>query len=224
MIYADHNFTTNFCNAVGTENDLVAQQIVIDELARLIVENKRQVVNLLRKNNVGVTINDPNNIIGNLIVKEISNRNQKIIKGISDLIAEERFSEIEFLNFINLFKSKEEREAAKQERQDKRDIRKEEENTIGDKLKRLFADDRFKEGASQLVALQLQKSYDKQVPTTTTKNQNVLDERLRISQIKEDTKKRKSKGTKIALIIGGSLLAVTLVTTIIIIRKRKRDA
>ena len=58
MIYKEHNFTENFCNAIGYKDDSMMKDIVFDELSRLIVDEKPDVVKLLRANGINVSVKD----------------------------------------------------------------------------------------------------------------------------------------------------------------------
>ena len=86
MIYADHDFAFNYFNAVGVNDKFSIQHQLLDEIARLIVENKKDIVDLLRKNGFNVSIKDNEVKIGEIIASEIGKKNKQIISGITKII------------------------------------------------------------------------------------------------------------------------------------------
>ena len=106
-IYAEHNFTENYLNAIGGNDDHMQQEMVIDELGRLIVDNKREVVNMLRSNSVNVKINDVNDKLINILTKYI-NSDAGIRGQIIDMI---KAKSVDF-NFVNGFLKKQNKNEA----------------------------------------------------------------------------------------------------------------
>lgn len=84
-IFVSHNFTDNFLNAIGASDNFMLSEMIIDEVGKLIVENKREVVDLLRKHNIGVSIRDNNVKISQMLSRYISS-DPKIRYEITDLI------------------------------------------------------------------------------------------------------------------------------------------
>jgi hypothetical protein len=198
MINAEHDFTHNFCNAIGYENDFMMKDIIIDEVGRLIVENKADVVNLLRKNGINATVNDSPKIISGLLVNEISKENTPVIKGISDMIAKNRFDESKYKSILGFQeKAKEAVKAATSTGQTS--TAQKTDGTFWKKLGEAFKDPQVQQSASTLIAGGLAKAYSKTTPKTTTENQANLDERLKINQTRQ---KEKINYKKIAIISG----------------------
>jgi hypothetical protein len=164
MINAEHDFTENFCSAVGYSNDFMMKDIIIDEVGRLIVENKPDVVRLLRQNGINATVNDSSKVISVYLVNEISKENEPIISGISLMIAKNRFEEQKYKSFIGKIKS---------EKNSKN------KNAIGDIET---------QGATNIIKEALSKAYNKISPKQTAENQANLDERLKINQTRQKAK------------------------------------
>ena len=85
MIYAQHNFAENFASADGRKDEFMKEQIVIDELARLITTRKNDVVKLLRDNGINATFNDTTDRITELTLMLIS-QNDNFILDLKKLI------------------------------------------------------------------------------------------------------------------------------------------
>lgn len=85
MIYAQHNFAENFASAEGRKDEFMKEQIVIDELARLITTRKNDVVKLLRDNGINATFNDTTDRITELTLMLIS-QNDNFVLDLKKLI------------------------------------------------------------------------------------------------------------------------------------------
>jgi len=79
MIYAQHNFAENYASADSRKDEFMKEQIVIDELARLLTTRKNDVVKLLRKNGINATFNDTTERITELVLMLISQNDQFVI-------------------------------------------------------------------------------------------------------------------------------------------------
>ena len=100
MIYATHNFGENFCNAIGASDDFMLNEMLIDELGRLVVENKRDVVDLLRKHSVNISVNDTKVKIANILA-EYTGSDEKIRADVADMINKKSVDPDHFTNFVN---------------------------------------------------------------------------------------------------------------------------
>jgi hypothetical protein len=86
MIYADHDFATNFCNAVGYNDPYMQKHILIDEIGRLVTNQKKDIVDLLRNNGFNVTLNDNLIKISTILSQQIEKENNSIIEPLIDII------------------------------------------------------------------------------------------------------------------------------------------
>ena len=187
MIYKEHDFTENFCNAVGYKDESMMRDIMFDELSRLIVEEKPDVIKLLRNDGINANVQDSDIVISNLITKEIAKGNNKITNGIADLIAKNRFEETKYKSFLSADST---------------------DSKLVGILKGIVNDKNVQDTISNLAANQLKKSFDKKAPDTTAKNNANLTERLKMSQASNTTKK---VNTKAILIILGIAVVVVFV-------------
>lgn len=213
MIFANHDFTHNYLSAVGYEDEMAVKQMIIDELAKLIVDDKKDVVKLLRGEGVNVSYGDNNLTVSRFLTTEIKKGNQKVINQVSDMIANNSIDDEGAKTVLNSFLGADAKRTGKL----KGLFKKEE---LFTKLKTLAKDEKVKEGVSSLIAMQLQKTYNKK-NTQSASNQAQLDQRLVINEAKSKTsrssKKGRKKGLKIGLIVGGS--AILAAAAFLIIRK-----
>jgi hypothetical protein len=198
MIYAEHDFTENFCSAVGYSDEFMMKDIIIDEVARLIVEEKSDVVKLLRSNNINVTVNDNNETISNAIVNEVSKGNDSVTNGISEMISRNRFDHDKFKSFLGIGKKKTATQKVAGSGQSS--TKQQKDGAFWKKLGSIAKNENTQEGVSGLLALGLKKSFDKKTATTTQQNQANLNERLKINQAANT--KRKWNVKKIILVFG----------------------
>lgn len=54
MIYARHNAVENWKNAVGSKDEVMRNDMLLDEIAKVIIDKKHEVIQILKKNNVFV--------------------------------------------------------------------------------------------------------------------------------------------------------------------------
>jgi len=59
MIYASHDFSKNYLFADAYKDNFQKTEIILDEVARAIIVNKKRIVDLLRKEGINATINSP---------------------------------------------------------------------------------------------------------------------------------------------------------------------
>jgi predicted RNA binding protein with dsRBD fold (UPF0201 family) len=189
MIYKDHNFTENFCNAIGYKDEGMMKDIILDELSRLIVDEKTDVVKLLRDNDINVSVKDNDIVIANIITNEISKDNDKVTKGISDLITKSRFNTESYKSFSGKILSADAGKGAK----------------FLDNVSKVLSNPVVQDSVSTVTALGLKKAFNKKNSTTASQNSANLLERLKMNQA-SNTKKKIN--IKVILIILG-------VTTII---------
>lgn len=187
MIYKDHDFTENFCCAIGYQDEPMMKDILYDELSRLIIDEKSDVVKLLRNNSINVSINDDPQVIANTIINEIEKSNDFIIKSISDMISKNRFDEKKYQSFIGDKKL----------------------SADGKKSSKLFQNigavlksDKVQEGASDVISKGLKSVFNKEKPDETSKNTAAMNERLKMSQASKTKKKLNLKVLAIITVIG----------------------
>jgi len=185
MIHKEHDFTVNFCCAVGYDEDFHLNEIIIDELARVIVEDKKEIVSLLRSENVNVTVNDSDKVIKNAVVKEIANGNDTIANGISQMIIKKQFDEEKYNSFISAIGKKDKSGKS---------------GKFKEKLFGALKDENVQEGAANLIAAGLKKAFNRNKKTETIQNDAELDERLKVNEARQ---KEKLDWKKIALIFAG---------------------
>jgi hypothetical protein len=191
MIYKDHNFTENFCSAVGYEDDGMMKDIIFDELARLIVTEKPDVVKLLRSNDINISVKDNDLVISNIITNEIAKGNDTITYGISDLISKGRFEQQKYQSFTSRNMSADAKEG----------------NKFLQTLTKAINDKNVQDSVSTVSALALKKAFDKKNPTSTAQNNANLNERLKMSQA-SNTKKKIN--IKVVLIITGVAIVIAI--------------
>jgi hypothetical protein len=182
MIYKDHNFTENFCNAIGYNDEGMMKDIILDELSRLIVDEKTDVVKLLRDNDINVSVKDNDIVIANIITNEISKGNDKITKGIADLIAKSQFNSESYKSFSGKLSA--DGKATK----------------FLENVNKVLSNPVVQDSVSTVAALGLKKAFDKKNPTTTAKNTANMTERLKMNQA---SKTKKKVNVKVILIIIG---------------------
>jgi predicted transcriptional regulator with HTH domain len=194
MIFAKHNFSTNFINAIGYQDEFMANQIIIDEVARLIVEDKKNVVEALRKSGVNATYKDNNGLIKALLVKEIEDGNKDILKFLSHKILQNQGDE----NKLNEIVS----EAANQVKNATGSVKKK--SKFSENLSKVLKDENVKESLSNVISSGIKNVFSKKNKEKTV-NDEQLDERLKINEMKNaGTKPTKKK----ILIIAGVVVGV----------------
>lgn len=202
MIFAKHNFSTNFINAIGYQDEFMANQIIIDEVARLIVEDKKNVVEALRKSGVNATYKDNNGLIKALLVKEIEDGNKDILKFLSDKILQNQGDE----NKLNEIVS----EAANQVKNATGSVKKK--SKFSENLSKVLKDENVKESLSNVISSGIKNVFSKKNKEKNL-NDEQLDERLKINEMKTaSTKVSKKK----VLIIAG--IAVGVVGIALLVR------
>jgi hypothetical protein len=179
MIYGEHNFTENFCNASGNEDSFMLNDIVIDELARHIVENKNDVVAVLRRSGINVTVNDNNKVVATALTREIAKGNYDVTKDVASQIVKSRFDLAEFKKLSA-----------------DGDIVTDGDNTFWKNVwtstkdvgTTLIKDENVQDAASSYLSDLMSKTYSTTNPTTTTNNQSQLYERLMVNQAQQKSK------------------------------------
>ncbi len=86
MIYVDHDFATNFFNAVGNDDKYSVQHQLIDEIAKLVITNTRDIVELLRNSAINISVKENKLKIGNYLAAELKKGNKDVILGITNLL------------------------------------------------------------------------------------------------------------------------------------------
>lgn len=71
FIFAQHNFVDNFLNATGTGDTFMIQEMVNDQLAKLIIEHKAKVIKALRDNGISVKTDCTNQKVADAIIANV---------------------------------------------------------------------------------------------------------------------------------------------------------
>lgn len=100
MIYAQHNFFENFKSAEGRNDEFMKEQILIDEVAKSILVNKREIVQILRNEGINATHNDTPERILEYLLDQIR-RNPEFTKKVSKLIITSNSTELGANGFQN---------------------------------------------------------------------------------------------------------------------------
>jgi hypothetical protein len=201
MIFAKHNFTSNFLNAVGLKDEFMADQILIDEVARLIVDDKKNVVEALRKSNVNATYRDNNDFIKALLVKEIETGNKDILRFLSERIIatqlnDQEFKEIAALTLSNAITTSSSPTKPK--------------SKFVENIGKVLQNENVKEATSNLISQGIQKIFSTSNPDKTSNDQQ-LSERLKVNEMKSVSEKKTSNKKIIiifSVIIGAGLIAL----------------
>jgi|WetSurMetagenome_2_1015567.scaffolds.fasta_scaffold427725_2 hypothetical protein len=209
MIFGQHNFTANYLNAVGYNDEFMSDQIIIDEVARLIVDDKKNVVEALRKNGVNATYQDNNDLIKALMVKEIENENPDIIRFLTDRIIANQLNEEKYHEFVD-------------------QAQKNATGTTGTKSKfsenvgKVLQNENVKDAMSTLLSKGIKKVFSKKNKSKTSNDQQ-LSERLKVNEMQASTSTKKSS-KKILIIVFASLAGATIIGTLIyFLMKRKYE-
>jgi hypothetical protein len=200
MIYAKHDFTSNFLNAVGNNDKGMLQDMIIDEVAKLIVEDKKDIVKLLRKEGINVSINDTQQVIANAITKEIANGNVKFTDKLSKMVASRRVD------------SKIVIEIAEKSKKDKTLSA---EGTFWNKVGDFLSNEKVQDAAATVISTALQNSFNKSSIQETQENQDALNERLAVNQMYGNQSSSSNKTLLIVGVVGGILLLGTILTIVI---------
>jgi len=185
MIFGKHDFTYNFLNAIGYQDEFMADQIIIDEVARLIVEEKKNVVEALRKVGVNATYRDNNDLIKSMLVKEIEDKNPTILKFLSEKIVQNQIDENK-VKEIAAIAAKSKKVNATGDGTDKAS------STFAQNLNSILSNETVKDSLSTLVAGGIQKVFSKGNTSKTT-NDQLLSERLKINEMQAAAAAKTSK-------------------------------
>lgn len=212
MIFGRHNFTSNFLNAVGYQDEFMADQIIIDEVARLIVEDKKNVVEALRKAGVNSTYRDNNDLVKAMLIKEVEDGNKDIIKWIADKIVQNQVDELKLKEIVALPKSKSE---------GKNSTIKNATGSFADNLGKVLQNENVKEAVSGLIASGVSKLFSKK-NTQKASNDQQLAERLKINEMQAATAKTKKKKTLVILLVIAGTLTIAGVVFFLVKRKYEK--
>ena len=197
--YAHHDFTENFLSATGYNDSFMTGQMLMDEIAKLVVDNKQFVVKSMRSHGFNATINDNNKILIKKLFEALS-KNDDLKQVISAFIVEKNIDEQKakklFIGFAGNKKL----------------------NSIGDQIKTinwkdLANDPNVKKTLNDLVNKGITKitSGSKNVGTnepTPEENLAALQQKVQLAEANE---KKMSTGAKVAITIGVVVLIGTIV-------------
>jgi hypothetical protein len=221
-IYIEHNLTENFINAVGYDDKFMQAEILIDEIARLIVDDKRFVVRLLRSQNINVTIRNNNEKIADALLRNIDN--PVILKKLSSRIADEIDTDYlkqknnQYQNLFGIGKNKTEK-TPKQ--------KKEKSGAVKNLLSKLFQDEEIQENVGTMIGTSIKKAFQKKKTAkkgaAKITNSDILKERLKINEMQNSKKKKPfPQWAKIAIISTASVGVVLTIVLIVSKLKKKR--
>jgi hypothetical protein len=86
MIFARHNLTDNFFNALKDRDTFTLKQIAIDEMARTIVEQKKDVVKMLRRHGLNAAYSMTPSQLSRHVVSEIKKGNKEVADKMAELV------------------------------------------------------------------------------------------------------------------------------------------
>lgn len=182
MIFASHNFTENFLNAVGYDDSQMETMIIIDEIARLLVDDKKAVVEQLRKSGINVSYKDNPEIIKAYLIHEIESGNQNILNFLSRQIILNQLDEPTAKNIVTKFSADSKSKA-------------------GQILSGVAKNEQVQEGIADLISSGISKAFSKK-NSQKVSNENQLSERLKASQmVAAQNKKSKYGALKVVLIV-----------------------
>jgi flagellar basal body-associated protein FliL len=194
MIFARHDFTTNFFNAVGLDDKFMETNILIDEIARIIVDDKKSVVDALRSIGINVTYQDNNDTVKAYVVKEITNGNDKIINFFTQQIIKNQLDTNQLMDVAQKFKA----DATANPKQ---------QTKAGQLITSILSDPTVQQGASTLISNGIKSLFAK-TNANQSSNAQQLAERLKLNQMQAANKKEnKYVALKVigALILAGGL-------------------
>jgi hypothetical protein len=215
MINATHNFTENFLNAIGSNDEMMLDELAIDELARLIVENKRDLVEILRKNNVNSSIRDKDEKLAKMITKYIES-DPKIRFDVVQLI---KSRAIDINKVLSLLGDKTFGADASTTAPKKQPANAKKPSKFLQNIKSVISDKNVQDSVVNTLMGRFETTFDAKKTggekSNLEKNTNVLQERVKLAQM-ENPRGGMSKGTKIALISAGVITVMTVIMVIIV--------
>lgn len=218
LVYANHDFTTNFLSAVGVDDEFMKTDIIIDEIGRIIATDKNRIVKMLRDCGVDASYSDDPVRISELVKNEIIN-NDNFTKKLSKYIINTRTSDSEVKNFFNGFDGKlfgydinlsvdklagDNKESTPKTKDDRE--RSKFWAGLSDKLK----DDKTKDGVTNLLSTSISNIFGKKDSTKSGSSISVptageqLTQRVRQNDFM-NLKKRATSNNTIWWVIGGVL-------------------
>jgi hypothetical protein len=206
MIFGKHNFTTNFLNAIGYQDEFMADQIIIDEVARLIVDDKKNVVEKLRNAGVNATYRDNNDLIKALLVKEIENENPEILQFLAGKIIQNQVDEDQVKSIAQTANA-----TGTEKKKSK----------FGENIGKVLQDENVKESLSNVISSGIKKVFSKKNKEKTS-NDDQLTERLKVNEMKTNSTKKTNKKT-ILIVLAISAGAILVGGLVFYFVKRKYD-
>jgi hypothetical protein len=202
IIHVSHNFTENFLNAIGASDKFMQQEMLIDEVGRLICDNKRDIVELLRNNNINVTIRDKETKIAQILPRYIYS-DEKIRLAIASLIVERAVNIEKLSTIVN-----DTYNPSSQKKQD---------NSVNsqfsDNIKAIISDSNAKDSMITAIATSLQSTFDTKVvgdaPSALESNSKILQERILMNQLESINKL--PLWAKVSIGVGVTVLIVGIV-------------
>ncbi|MDD4970776.1 MAG: hypothetical protein PHT07_15220 [Paludibacter sp.] len=212
MIFARHDFTENFFNAIGYQDKFMENQILIDEIARIIVDDKKSVVDRLRGIGINVTYKDNNDYIKSYVVKEITNGNDKVIRFFSDKIVKNQVDESKVKGVLNALGDVGIIKVGK--------VPEKEQTKTGQILSAIISNPDIQEGASNIIADGIKNLFSKNNANKVANDQQ-LSERLKLNEMKSADK---TKPKYVVLKVIGALILAGGLGYIIYLLATKKDS
>jgi hypothetical protein len=100
FIFVKHKFVEDFVNATGTGDNFLKQEMIIDQVAKLIFEHKSKVIKALRDNGIASSTDSSNQKVADLIIKNVE-YNDGLVKELRNLIIKYNITEKEFYKSLN---------------------------------------------------------------------------------------------------------------------------
>jgi len=100
FIFVKHKFVEDFINATGTGDNFLKQEMIIDQVAKLIFEHKSKVIKALRDNGIAASTDSSNQKVADLIIKNVE-YNDGLVKELRNLIIKYNITEKEFYKSLN---------------------------------------------------------------------------------------------------------------------------
>jgi hypothetical protein len=185
-------------------------ELIVDEIAKLIVENKREVVDILRNNTVNVSIRDSDGKIARLLTKHIAS-DPKVRYDITDLIKQKAVNMEHLQKFMNNLDTKKISRKDQKGKVQNKTVRKA--SSFGNRIRGVVSDENQHESISNAIAKSLENTFgDKNFAADGTPfnpNVKILEQRIELNKMQNaDGENKWSKKTKIIVAGVAALLVI----------------
>ena len=209
-IYASHNFTENFLNAIGANDTYMQNELIVDEIAKLITQNKREVIDILRNNTINVSVRDNDNKIAKLLTKHIAS-DPKVRYDITDLIKQKSINMDNLQKFMNDLDTKKITRTDKKGKVQSKTVKGQ--SNFGNRIRGVVSDDNQHESISNAIAKSLENTFGSQSfgvdGVASNPNSKILEERIKLNKLSNaDGDGKWSTKKKIIVIASIALVAI----------------